>query len=101
MTTPLLFKLIPAVVRLGVLLRWFSPDISSEVINLCAPYSSNISCIDPTVCLRCLFISLLKLSVLRLLVYGLSSQIGLKGESLRSESAKRIALIVQGGSHDS
>ncbi|XP_021747023.1 K(+) efflux antiporter 4-like isoform X2 [Chenopodium quinoa] len=30
-TTPLLFKLIPAVVHLGVLLRWFSPDISSEV----------------------------------------------------------------------
>ncbi|XP_021893298.1 K(+) efflux antiporter 4 [Carica papaya] len=30
-TTPLLFKLIPAVVHLGVLLRWFSPDISSEI----------------------------------------------------------------------
>ncbi|XP_021864650.2 K(+) efflux antiporter 4 isoform X2 [Spinacia oleracea] len=30
-TTPLLFKLIPAVVHLGVLLRWFSPDSSSEV----------------------------------------------------------------------
>ncbi|KAJ3691949.1 hypothetical protein LUZ60_012299 [Juncus effusus] len=27
-TTPLLFKLIPAVVHLGVLLRWFSPDNS-------------------------------------------------------------------------
>ncbi|KAJ0031371.1 hypothetical protein Pint_13368 [Pistacia integerrima] len=30
-TTPLLFKLIPAVVNLGVLLRWFSPDPSSEI----------------------------------------------------------------------
>ncbi|XP_024015990.1 K(+) efflux antiporter 4 isoform X1 [Eutrema salsugineum] len=30
-TTPLLFKLIPAVVHLGVLLRWFSPDSSSEI----------------------------------------------------------------------
>ncbi|KAG5559221.1 hypothetical protein RHGRI_008956 [Rhododendron griersonianum] len=31
-TTPLLFKLIPAVVHLGVLLRWFSPDIPIEVL---------------------------------------------------------------------
>ncbi|XVF49029.1 hypothetical protein PTKIN_Ptkin03bG0236200 [Pterospermum kingtungense] len=30
-TTPLLFKLIPAVVHLGVLLRWFPPDSPSEV----------------------------------------------------------------------
>lgn len=30
-TTPLLFKLIPAVVHLGVLLRWFPPDSSIEV----------------------------------------------------------------------
>ncbi|KAK4602670.1 hypothetical protein RGQ29_011618 [Quercus rubra] len=30
-TTPLLFKLIPAVVHLGVLTRWFSPDSSSEI----------------------------------------------------------------------
>ncbi|WMV42376.1 hypothetical protein MTR67_035761 [Solanum verrucosum] len=29
-TTPLLFKLIPAVVHLGVLLRWFPPDSPSE-----------------------------------------------------------------------
>ncbi|KAF6175322.1 hypothetical protein GIB67_021827 [Kingdonia uniflora] len=32
-TTPLLFKLIPAVVHLGVLLRWFSPDISQTEIG--------------------------------------------------------------------
>lgn len=32
-TTPLLFKLIPAVVRLGVLLRWFPPDVSNEIGN--------------------------------------------------------------------
>ncbi|TYJ24615.1 hypothetical protein E1A91_A08G273000v1 [Gossypium mustelinum] len=37
-TTPLLFKLIPAVVRLGVLLRWFPAD-SPEVINL--PLNTN------------------------------------------------------------
>nr|XP_029120423.1 K(+) efflux antiporter 4 isoform X2 [Elaeis guineensis] len=29
-TTPLLFKLIPAVIHLGVLLRWFSPDNSQS-----------------------------------------------------------------------
>ncbi|KAF5190741.1 Glutathione-regulated potassium-efflux system protein [Thalictrum thalictroides] len=56
-TTPLLFKLIPAVVHLGVLLRWFSPDISQN-------------------------------------------EIGYKGEILRADSAKRIALMVQ-SSHDS
>ncbi|KAM7275331.1 hypothetical protein ACFE04_017197 [Oxalis oulophora] len=55
-TTPLLFKLIPAVVHIGVLLRWFSPESPMEI--------------------------------------------GYKGDSFRSESAKRIALIVQ-GSHDS
>lgn len=32
-TTPLLFKLIPAVVHLGVLLRWFSPDSTVEVVT--------------------------------------------------------------------
>ncbi|KAG9456540.1 hypothetical protein H6P81_001048 [Aristolochia fimbriata] len=57
MTTPLLFKLIPAVVHLGVLLKWFSPD-SSQL------------------------------------------EMGFKGDSLRADSAKRIALMVQ-GSHDS
>ncbi|KAI4350728.1 hypothetical protein L6164_005154 [Bauhinia variegata] len=31
-TTPLLFKLIPAVVHLGVLLRWFPPDSPSEIV---------------------------------------------------------------------
>ncbi|KAL2455763.1 K(+) efflux antiporter 4 [Forsythia ovata] len=30
-TTPLIFKLIPAVVHLGVLLRWFSPHSSNEI----------------------------------------------------------------------
>ncbi|XP_065016043.1 K(+) efflux antiporter 4 isoform X1 [Musa acuminata AAA Group] len=54
-TTPLLFKLIPAVVHLGVLLRWFNSD---------------------------------------------SSELGYKGDCLRSDSAnKRIALMIQ-GSHD-
>ncbi|KAK8637818.1 hypothetical protein V6N13_136277 [Hibiscus sabdariffa] len=64
-TTPLLFKLIPAVVHLGVLLRWFPPDSQSEI--------------------------------------------GFKGDGLRSDngkqnnrsdSGKRITLLVQ-GSHDS
>ncbi|XP_072081262.1 K(+) efflux antiporter 6-like [Arachis hypogaea] len=30
-TTLLLFKLLPTVVHLGVLLRWFSPDSSLEI----------------------------------------------------------------------
>ncbi|KAI3522419.1 hypothetical protein L1887_00168 [Cichorium endivia] len=30
-TTPLLFKIIPGVVHLGVLLRWFTPDSQSEM----------------------------------------------------------------------
>ncbi|CAM8917285.1 unnamed protein product [Rhodiola kirilowii] len=30
-TTPLLFKIIPAVVHLGVLLRWFTPDVPTEI----------------------------------------------------------------------
>ncbi|KAL4324353.1 hypothetical protein GQ457_11G017340 [Hibiscus cannabinus] len=64
-TTPLLFKLIPAVVHLGVLLRWFPPDSQSEI--------------------------------------------GFKGDGLRSDngkqnnrsdSGKRITLLVQ-SSHDS
>ncbi|KAL4592641.1 hypothetical protein LXL04_005644 [Taraxacum kok-saghyz] len=51
-TTPLLFKIIPGVVHLGVLLRWFTPDSQSEM--------------------------------------------GLKAEGLRSDSAKqRIALIAK------
>ncbi|CAA7410053.1 unnamed protein product [Spirodela intermedia] len=33
-TTPLLFKLIPAVIHLGVLLRWFSPDVIPAEIGL-------------------------------------------------------------------
>ncbi|XVE70585.1 hypothetical protein DITRI_Ditri10aG0083200 [Diplodiscus trichospermus] len=42
-TTPLLFKLIPAVVHLGVLLRWFPPDSPSEnkcfevMLNMISP----------------------------------------------------------------
>ncbi|KAK7358446.1 hypothetical protein VNO77_00374 [Canavalia gladiata] len=55
-TTPLLFKLIPAVVHLGALLRWFPPDGPAEI--------------------------------------------GFKGDSFRSDSAKRITLMIQ-GSHDS
>ncbi|KAL1552352.1 K(+) efflux antiporter 4 [Salvia divinorum] len=31
-TTPLLFKLIPAVVHLGILLRWFSPESQVELV---------------------------------------------------------------------
>ncbi|GJT68328.1 K(+) efflux antiporter 4 [Tanacetum coccineum] len=54
-TTPFLFKLIPAVVHLGVLLRWFSPELPTEVL--------------------------------------------FKGELLRSDTAKRISLMVD-VSHD-
>ncbi|KAJ0709815.1 putative cation/H+ exchanger, sodium/solute symporter superfamily [Helianthus annuus] len=54
-TTPFLFKLIPAVVHLGVLLRWFTPDIPTEMLY--------------------------------------------KGELMRSDTAKRISLMVD-VSHD-
>ncbi|KAJ6814853.1 K(+) efflux antiporter 4-like isoform X1 [Iris pallida] len=56
-TTPLLFKLIPAVIHLGVLLRWFSPDTNQ-------------------------------------------TEIAYKGDSIRADNGKRIALMVQ-GPHDS
>ncbi|CAA0840790.1 K(+) efflux antiporter 4 [Striga hermonthica] len=49
-TTPLLFKLIPAVIHLGVLLRWFSPESTHEN--------------------------------------------GLRGDSVRADSAKHISLMV-------
>ncbi|KAL6221015.1 hypothetical protein ACLB2K_008767 [Fragaria x ananassa] len=54
-TTPLLFKMIPAVVHLGVSLRWLSPDSLTEI--------------------------------------------GYKGDSFRSDSAKRIAFLVQESHH--
>ncbi|KAD6455013.1 hypothetical protein E3N88_09719 [Mikania micrantha] len=54
-TTPFLFKLIPAVVHLGVLLRWFTPDIPTEML--------------------------------------------FKGELMRSDTAKRISLMID-VSHD-
>ncbi|OIW09964.1 hypothetical protein TanjilG_18271 [Lupinus angustifolius] len=56
-TTPLLFKLIPAVVHLGALLRWFPPDSPAEI--------------------------------------------AFKVDSYRSESAKRIPLMVQDSHHSS
>ncbi|KAH7681996.1 putative K+/H+-antiporter-containing protein [Dioscorea alata] len=56
-TTPLLFKLIPAVIHLGVLLRWFPPDNSQN-------------------------------------------EMVFKGDSIRTDSGKRIVLMVQ-ESHDS
>ncbi|XP_078428159.1 K(+) efflux antiporter 4-like [Wolffia australiana] len=33
-TTPLLFKIIPAVIHLGVLLRWFAPDVSPAELGM-------------------------------------------------------------------
>ncbi|CAI0543864.1 unnamed protein product [Linum tenue] len=54
-TTPFLFKLIPAVVHLGVLLRWFLPDSAHEI--------------------------------------------GYKGDSFLSDSAKRITVMVHGNHH--
>ncbi|KAK8959300.1 K(+) efflux antiporter 4 [Platanthera guangdongensis] len=56
-TTPLLFKLIPAVIHLGVLLHWFQPD-------------------------------------------SIPAETGYKSENHRSDSAKRITLMVQ-TPHDS
>ncbi|KAL6556672.1 K(+) efflux antiporter 4 [Orobanche gracilis] len=37
-TTPLLFKLIPAVVHLGILLRWFSPESQTEDLARESPH---------------------------------------------------------------
>ncbi|KAL4339661.1 hypothetical protein GQ457_08G003240 [Hibiscus cannabinus] len=77
-TTPLLFKLIPAVVHLGVLLRWFPPDSQSEIgfkgesLRLDNGKQGNIH----------------------------RSDSGKQSNSFRSDSAKRITLLVQ-GSHDS
>ncbi|KAJ6815957.1 K(+) efflux antiporter 4-like isoform X1 [Iris pallida] len=47
-TTPLLFKLIPAVIHLGVLLRWFSPDSNQTEIaykgdSICADNGKRIT----------------------------------------------------------
>lgn len=90
-TTPLLFKLIPAVVHLGVLLRWFSPDTQSEVI------------INVRICLlggctpgNGLFnhFPFWHDYLLEKFWNFLYFQLGFKGDSLRSDSAKqRIALI--------
>ncbi|KMZ75031.1 K(+) efflux antiporter [Zostera marina] len=41
-TTPLLFKLIPAVIRLGVLLRWFSPDAAIQIETGCKGESLHV-----------------------------------------------------------
>ncbi|PKA57214.1 K(+) efflux antiporter 4 [Apostasia shenzhenica] len=57
-TTPLLFKMIPAVIHLGVLLRWFPPDNNPADV------------------------------------------MAYKGDGYRTDSGKRITLMVQ-GSHDS
>ncbi|GMI84302.1 K+ efflux antiporter 4 [Hibiscus trionum] len=77
-TTPLLFKLIPAVVHLGVLLRWFPPDSQSEIgfkgdsLRLDNGKQGNIH----------------------------RSESGKQSNSFRSDSAKRITLLVQ-SAHDS
>ncbi|CAN7047602.1 unnamed protein product [Brassica rapa subsp. trilocularis] len=66
-TTPFLFKLIPAVVHLGVLLRWFSPNSSTEVNqkHLCRPVSL-CTPLAQTQLFDCLFSSLYVLRLSRL-----------------------------------
>ncbi|XP_017983656.1 PREDICTED: K(+) efflux antiporter 6 isoform X2 [Theobroma cacao] len=58
-TTPLLFKLIPAILHLGVLLRWFSPERESSI------------------------------------------EVGIKADSLRSDSGKHRIILMAQESHDS
>ncbi|KAL0407707.1 UNVERIFIED_CONTAM: K(+) efflux antiporter 4 [Sesamum radiatum] len=79
-TTPLLFKLIPAVVHLGVLLRWFSPDSQTEVT---------------TPLLFKLIPAVVHLGVLlRWFSPDSHTELGFRGENLCTDSAKqRIALI--------
>jgi hypothetical protein len=85
-TTPLLFKMIPAVVHLGVLLRWFSVDSNQVEVHV------HINWVHLLIVLlrKCLPINS---SVLPF-------QLGLKNDGLRIDSGKRINLVVQ-GSHDS
>ncbi|MFS7897354.1 hypothetical protein Hanom_Chr00s008304g01740201 [Helianthus anomalus] len=83
LTTPFLFKLIPAVVRLGVLWRWFTPDIPTEVMNL-------------HTCMRtCYRLQHHVLYYDLLLLF----QMLYKGELMRLDTAKRISLMVD-VSHD-
>lgn len=87
-TTPLLFKLIPAVIHLGVLLRWFSPDNGNEVSLLWPKITVFLICIRDAQ------------SLWNLKAYDVTLQISFKTDILRSDSTKRITLLVQ-GSHDS
>ena len=82
----LLFKIIPAVVHLGVLLRWFSVDINQVEVHV---HINRVHLLI-VVLRKCLPINS---SVLPF-------QLGLKNDVLRIDSGKRINLIVQ-GSHDS
>ncbi|KAK4388756.1 K(+) efflux antiporter 4 [Sesamum angolense] len=91
-TTPLLFKLIPAVMHLGVLLRWFAPDSQNEVI-IAFPkiFFQNIEMINNLSSFGRIQIS----SFPELFVENdFRHQLGYKGDNIRSDSAKqRIALI--------
>nr|GEZ23865.1 K(+) efflux antiporter 4 [Tanacetum cinerariifolium] len=84
-TTPFLFKLIPAVVHLGVLLRWFSPELPTEVTT---PFLFKL--IPAVVHLGVL---------LRWFSPELPTEVLFKGELMRSDTAKRISLMVD-VSHD-
>ncbi|KAE8677145.1 K(+) efflux antiporter 4 [Hibiscus syriacus] len=75
-TTPLLFKLIPAVVHLGVLLRWFPSDSQSEIGFKGDSLRSDSG------------------------KQNNRSDSGKQSNSFRMDSSKRITLLVQ-GSHDS
>lgn len=99
-TTPLLFKLIPAVVHLGVLLRWFSPDISNEVIFLnlrlyLIPFKT-FDALDTLKWFSPIYVWVDSYE----LSWIFFTQIGNKGDILRADSARRITLMVE-GSHDS
>lgn len=89
-TTPLLFKLIPAVVHLGVLLRWFSPDSQAEVLIHPISFLHKIGTRHrpPHVCNMVVHFAELFFEC------DFYIQLVFKGDNLRSDSAKqRIALI--------
>ncbi|XP_021276605.1 K(+) efflux antiporter 6 isoform X1 [Herrania umbratica] len=80
-TTPLLFKLIPAILHLGVLLRWFSPERESSI--------------EVITSFNCWF----QISTGNSNKYLF--QVGIKADSLRSDSGKHRIVLMAQESHDS
>lgn len=106
-TTPLLFKLIPAVVHLGVLMRWFPPDASIEVTHFILSFG-------PFCCFIYNYLDFLPMSLVKqwwytCILFSLSwtmlylcwLQIGFKGDNLRVDSGKQRVILMVQGAHNS